>query len=172
MKALYFLALLAFVACGEAVDQQADTADTEQTPVDPKADWVSTDLSNEDFPLTVSTPPGTTPSVLWREEFGHLEVRAGDKFGLIISEEIGEIQRRKADLERDLIQTHTFVTDEPGRLVYRSEFPESDNLVFVHLYELLEVGDRSFVVSDIQDGKFSEADIEKMSGAVVPKAGS
>lgn len=131
------------------------------------------DLAAFDVPVTVdfgdiTTLGVDTPEVRWNEEFGHLEVGAGEHFGLTITEEPADIARLKADLDRDMLRKHTVTEETPEKLVYRSQFPDED-LVFIHFYEVVRVGEREFVIEDRAAGRFNEADIARMATAVHPK---
>lgn len=128
------------------------------------------DLAAFDVPLVVdlgdlATLGVDTPEVRWNEEFGHLEVNAGEHFGLTITEEPADLARLKADLDRDMLRKHTVMEETPEKLVYRSQFPDED-LVFIHFYQVLRVGDRAFVIEDRAEGRFNEADIARMGMAV------
>lgn len=155
-------------ACGdgkkEAAEQLADDTATEMP-----AAWVL-DLSTHDMPLTIdlgdrSTLGVDSATVVWNEEFGWLEVSAGERFMLTITEGPGDIERLKADLERDMLQKHTIIEETPVKVIYRSQFPDED-LVFVHFRQVITVGDRTFVVEDVREGRFNEMDIARMAGAV------
>jgi hypothetical protein len=128
------------------------------------------DLSRFDVPLLVdlgdlATLGVDSAAVQWNEEFGQLEVNAGERFGLVITEEPADIGRLKAELDRDMLRRNTVVQEDGDKLVYRSEFPDGD-IVFVHFYQVLRVGDREFIVRDADQGRFSEADVARMAAAV------
>ena len=159
--------LLLLAACGdgkrEAAEQQA-AADT--TAVTSSI----TDLSPYDVPFAldlgdVATLGVDSAQVKWNEEFGWLEVRAGDHFAVTISEEPGDLARLRSDLDRSTLQTHEIITETPALLVYRSQFPDED-LVFVHFYQVVQADGRTFVMQDAQGGRFNETDVTRMSGAV------
>ncbi len=128
-------------------------------------------LSAHDLPLLVEIDHQTlgtdTPEVRWNEEFGKLEVNAGDRFRLTIVEEAGDIERLKASLERDMLRRNTLIEDSPGLVVYRSEFPD-DTIVFVHFYQVVEHGGRTFVIESHDQGRFNEDDIRRMAASVRP----
>jgi hypothetical protein len=129
------------------------------------------DLSQHDVPLIVEldqTMPGAdTPEVRWNEEFGKLEVDAGERFRITISEERGDIARLKAGLERDMLRDHTIIEEEDDLVIYRSEFPD-ETIVFVHFYRVIEHEGRSFVIESHDQGRFNETDIRRMARAVTP----
>ena len=154
-------------SCGdgkkEAAQQMADTA-----AVAPSTYVI--DLLAHDLPLSVdlgdrSTLGSDSAAVVWNEEFGRLVVNAGERFAITITEAPGDLARLKADLDRDMLQKHTVIEETPEKLVYRSQFPDED-LVFVHFQQVITVGDRTFLVEDATDGRFNEADIKRMAGAV------
>lgn len=170
MKALIpVVLLLGLSACGgndgvpegEVVDSTATAAST------------VLDLAQYDTPLLVelgdlATLGVDTPSVKWNEEFGHLEVNAGEHFGLLITEEPGDLARLKADLDRDMLRKHTVIEEAPEKLVYRSEFPD-DAGSYIHFYRTVHVGDRTFVVTDAEQRRFNEADVKRMLGSIKAK---
>lgn len=168
---LFSAALLA--ACG---DGKADAAKRMAAAADSASSATATvDLAQFDLPLLFTAPDkqyteGAQPTILWKDEIGKLEVKAGEHFGLTIVEEPGDIARLKADLDRDLLKKNTVLKESPGMLVYKSEFPDDPSLVFVHFYQLVKAGDRAFVVEDVQAGmRFTEQDVERMGAAITPK---
>ena len=98
-----------------------------------------------------------------------MEVKAGDHFGLVITEEPGDIPRLKAALDRDLLRKNTLLRETPDLLTYRSEFPDDASLVFMHFYQVIKAGDRAFVVQDTEGQPFNQQDIDRMLAAVSPK---
>lgn len=176
MKYSIILVTLALLAsCG---DGKADAArklaeaqaEAEAAAVEPYL----LDLQAFDMPLVVSLPEMLTPDedstygkAVWNEEFGQLRVKAGDHFGLTITEDEGNIPRSKADLERDMLRKHSILEESPEHIVYRSQFPDED-LVFIHFYQVITVEGRSFVVEDMAEGRYNEADVARMTKAVRP----
>lgn len=167
------LLLLVLSACGDGKKEAAEQlASAESTAV---AEHI-VDLTRFDLPLELSMGDLATlgvdsVAVKWNEEFGWLEVRAGDHFGLTISEEPGDLERLKADLDRSTLQTHELLRDSSDILVYRSQFPD-EAIVFHHFYRSMEVDGRSFVVQDGPDGQYNEADVRRMVEAVRPRTAS
>ena len=160
------LALTFLVSCGDGKREAAEAASTASEPA---ATWLI-DLREHDLPLEVDLGDRATlgvdsASVVWNEEFGELRVNAGEHFAISISEEPGDIARLKADLERDMLRKHTVLEETPEKVVYRSQFPDED-IVFIHFYRLVPVGDRTFVVRDAAEGRFNEADVQRMVAAV------
>ncbi len=96
---------------------------------------------------------------------GQLELHAGERFSILVTEESGDIARLKADLERDQLRTSAIIEEQPDRLIWRSTFPDED-IVFVHFYRVIQVDGRSFVVQDDDRSRFSEADVSRMVAAV------
>jgi hypothetical protein len=160
--------ILALAACG---DGKADAAQHLADQQDSTAASVVIDLSAHDMPLLLTPPDkqltgGMDPTVIWKEEAGVLEVRAGDHFGLQISEEPGDLTRLKADLDRDLLRKNTVISETPEMLIYRSEFPDDPSLVFIHFHQVVKVGDRTFVAQDVQDLRFNEQDVKRMGASL------
>lgn len=169
MKALQFCLIMALVACGSPEGEKHEEGALTVENTGPSEGMVRTDLAGEDLPMTIDTPQlpdGLSPEITWKEEFGHVEVKAGDHFGLTISEVPGDLERKKGDLERDLLQTHEILQEESNMLVYKSTFPDSENLIFVHMYKVIETDGRTFVVEDLASGQYSESDINRMMGSL------
>lgn len=164
---LLALPLVSLTACGGGNQEPDPSTATDTTAV---AAGAEVRLGVFDVPLRVelgdlATLGVDSPRTRWNEEFGHIEVNAGEHFGLIITEEEPDIARLKADLDRDMLRKHTIIEETPEKLVYRSQFPDED-LVFVHFYQVVRVIDRTFIIEDRAEGRFNEADIARMSGAV------
>lgn len=169
MKAILPFGLLALLAsCGGQHD--GGTTATEDTTAVASAAPAVLDLATYDTPLMVelgdlATLGVDSPTVKWNEEFGHLEVNAGDHFGMLITEEPGDLARLKADLDRDMLRKHTVLEEGPEKLVYRSEFPD-DAGTYIHFYRIVQVGDRHFVITDVEERRFNEADVARMVGSI------
>ena len=173
---LLLASLLLMQACGDGKQQAAEQAtgtDTTATPA--VSNEPAVDLAEYDLPLAITFPPaqltgGAQPQLAWYEEEGYFGVKAGEHFGLRITEEPGDVARLKADLDRDLVRKNSLVTDTPELIVYQSQFPDDPSLVFMHFYQVLKAGDRTFVVESDPDGRFNATDIDRMRTAVATKS--
>lgn len=160
----FLLIALLLIGCADPVEEVA----TEEVGSSATAEDVNMiDLGSEGLPFSVVIPKAMGDAeVFWNEEFGYVEVRAGDRFGLTISEYPADIERKKADLHRDLLQTHEILSDDDQGLIYRSSFPDNDKLVFHHMYIVLEHEGRTFIVEDRAAGQFNLKDIELMANSL------
>lgn len=166
---LFALTLLA--GCG-GTDQATDgttQADSTAVPTVPPIDLASHGVPLMLTPLDMQLTDGQAPAIVWKDETGTLEVKAGDHFGIVITEEPGDVARLKAALDRDLLRKNTLLTETPELLTYRSEFPDDATLVFMHFYQVVKVGDRAFVIQDMDGQAFNQQDIERMVAAISPK---
>ncbi len=164
--------LLLFAACGQGGGSSADAQPADSTATAPPISANVLDLSQFDMPLLVNVPEkGTAPLAVMNEEMGQVEVRAGDHFGLAIKEMEPDFARLKADLERDMLLKNTIVQEAPELLLYRSEYPNEAG-VFMHFMQVVKLGARTFVVEDLQNGRFNETDAKEMVAAVMPKPAS
>lgn len=167
MRAALICAFAILISCGDP----SPDVDLQNQMTAPTS--LAVDLDGSGFPLTVELGDPTTfgvdsAQVKWNEEAGQLEVRAGDRFGILITEEPGDLARLKADLQRDQLRTSTIVEEKPDRMVWRSTFPDEE-IVFVHFYRVVEADGRMFVVQDDDHGRYSEADVYRMVDAVRTK---
>lgn len=167
---LFAMALL--VGCSGGTGPAADgtpTTDSTAAATPPPIDLASHGLPLLLTPLDKQFTDGQEPAMVWKDETGTLEVKAGEHFGLAITEEPGDIPRLKADLDRDLLRKNTALRETPELLIYRSEFPDDASLVFLHFYQVVRAGDRTFVVQDIEGKPFNQQDIDRMLAAISPK---
>jgi hypothetical protein len=169
---LPLLGLGLLAACGSGAVQPVDDVASADSSATVAAAPI--DLASQGLPLLLTPPDkqltaGQDPAMVWKDETGTLEIRAGDHFGLMIREEPGDIPRLKASLERDLLKKNTLLRETPELLTYKSEFPDDPSLVFMHFCQVVRAGDRTFVVQDIDGQTFNQQDIERMMAAVSPK---
>ena len=175
MKHAFPLALVLLLsACGGGSTTTNTTTGADSTSTVAPVAGTPVDLGAHHLPLMVMAPDkqllgGAEPQVLWKDQIGLLEVRAGEHFGLTIVEEPGDIARKKADLDRDLLRKNTILKETTELLVYRSEFPDDPSLVYIHFLQVVKVGDRSFVVEDIPELRFNEQDVERMAASISAK---
>ncbi|MCO6481291.1 MAG: hypothetical protein J5I62_00715 [Flavobacteriales bacterium] len=159
------------VACGTA----STGPSTDGTAPGEPARATLTDLSAHHLPLLLETPADApAPDIVWKDEFGKLMVRAGDHFALEIFEAPSDLNRLKADLDRDLLRKNTIVEEAPDLLIYRSEFPDDSTLLSFHFNRSVTVGDRTFQIQDAQDDgmAFSLEEVRTMAVAVRPRPGA
>ncbi len=168
MKQLLFLPIMfvLLTACGEGEKVENGEADTRE-----QAAHHSIDLREHDVPLAVDLDPDLAaahePEVRWNEQNGKLEVNAGERFRITITEEPGDIGRLKESLERDMLRTTTVIEEDPQMVIYRSTFPDEE-IVFVHFYRVIEHDGRSFVIESHNEGRFNEEDVRRMARSVRP----
>ncbi len=132
----------------------------------------SVDLAEYYMPLVLEMPTGApAPTLVWKDEIGKLEVRAGGHFAIEISEAPADMERLKADLDRDLLKKNTIVEEKPDLIIYRSEFPDDTTLVFYHFDRSVTADGRIFHIEDADDGTaFTLEDVNKMAAAVHVKS--
>ena len=169
-RSLIILVLLLFTACAAPETEQGTipdrTAEEERTVM-----VKSVDLLAHDMPLVVQLDPQVqdTATVRWNEQLGRLEVSAGEGFQLTIMEEEADLDRLKADLERDMLRKNTIIEETPDQVIYRSEFPD-ETITFVHFYRIVRHDGRTFVVQSNDQGRFNETDVKRMAQSVIPAA--
>jgi hypothetical protein len=173
------LALLSLAACGDGkADAARQLEQAREAPAEDAPQFAKVlELHGFDMPLSVGLPEVGTPmagtdslfaQALWLEEFGHLVVRAGDRFAITIAEEPADVERLKQGMEQDLLRKFTIMEERPGQLIYKAEYPDSPELTFIHFYRVVEADGRTFVVEDMDGGQYNEAEIRFMAAAVQP----
>lgn len=166
--ALALTCAVLLVACGAPGNSEEDSGAAEAGNA-PVASATTIDLSQFDMPLLVNVPQnGHEPKAIMNEERGRAEVRAGEHFGLIVTEMEPDFARLKADLDRDMLVKNTITQETPDLIVYTSEFPDGTG-TFTHFMQVVRSGARTFVVEDLPDGRFNESDGRAMVAAVSAK---
>lgn len=165
--AIALFCAITLVACG-APGTGAGTDNTADAGTTASA-GNTIDLSQFDMPLLVNVPQnGHEPKAIMNDERGRAEVRAGEHFGLIVTEMAPDFARLKADLDRDMLVKNTITQETPDLIVYTSEFPDGTG-TFTHFMQVVRSGGRTFVVEDLPDGRFNESDGRAMVAAVSAK---
>ncbi|MBK9058447.1 MAG: hypothetical protein IPL81_00720 [Flavobacteriales bacterium] len=173
MKALFPSAVLGTAllmnACG---DGKSDAAKQMAAAADSARAAATVDLAEYHMPLVLEMPTGApVPTLVWKDEIGKLAVRAGDHFAIEISEAPADMERLKADLDRDLLKKNTIVEEKPELIIYRSEFPDDTALVFYHFDPSVTADGPIFHIEDADDGTpFTLEDVNKMATAVHVKS--
>lgn len=152
-------------ACG---DGGSDVAKQMAAAADSARIAASVDLGEYQMPLVLEMPTGApAPTLMWKDEIGKLSIRAGDHFAIEISEGSADMDRLKADLDRDLLKKNTIVQETPELIIYRSEFPDDTTLVFHHFDRSVTSDGRTFHVEDADDGgAYTLENVEKMAAAI------
>ncbi len=165
-----FILPLVLLACGTPEPETTTEVPTQESEKE-TGTGRTIDLSQHDLPLAVHIDPqllgSDSATVTWNDAIGRLEVDAGERFLITITEEEGDMERLKADLDRDMLRKNTIIQETPGLLIYRSEFPD-ETIAFVHFYRIITHAGRTFVVQSHDQGRFNQADIERMANAVAP----
>lgn len=169
-RSLLLLPLLLICACGEPGTDPETSTGTATEEVE-RSTGKMIDLSAHDVPLAVQVDQqlvgADTTIITWNETFGRLEVAAGERFQITITEEEADLARLKADLDRDMLRKNTIIEEAPGLVIYRSEFPD-ETITFVHFYRIVQHDGRTFVVQSNDQGRFNEADVRRMAASVMP----
>ena len=155
-------------ACG---DGKSDAAKLMTAAADSARAAAFVDLAEYHMPLMLEMPTGApAPTLVWKDAAGKLAVNAGDHFAIEISEAPADMERVKADLDRDLLKKNTILQETPELLIYKSEFPDDTTLVFYHFDRWVAADGRSFHVEDADDGSsYTLEDVNKMAAAVQVK---
>lgn len=128
------------------------------------------DISEEVFQLSIAIPQDyaldNPPRINFNPAFGHMEVKCGDVFALIITEESGNIDETIEQLERDLVFKYE-IEDQTNRgLLYKQFIPGSDR-EFWHFYVMVPGSETGYVVRDAQVDELNAHQSRKIYDALV-----
>lgn len=128
------------------------------------------DISEEVFNLSIALPQDyaldNPPRIDFNPAFGHLEVKCGDVFGLIITEESGDINEVIEQLERDLVFKYEIEEQTSNSLLYK-QFFSGNNQEFWHFYVILPGSETNYVVRDAQMDELNAHQSRKIYDALI-----
>ena len=171
MKKLLYLCVLPLMlltACGETTT--TDETDTpENTPAVDLTGLEIFDMSEQGLFLTMMVPNKDEargePVLTYQDGLDNFVLQVGEKFQMVITEDIPDFDLLRGDLEADLTFTNTIVKDEENCLVYVSEAADLEK-TFHHFYMTCNIDGIDYVIQDHQMGEFNQMNIDKMIKSV------
>ena len=121
------------------------------------------EISINDTPLSIMVPDSSKEKLsIVKQSWGATEIKAGTHFQISISEDQGDIALKKSDVaDNDVNKFKRYIKDEPTLLSWESEITEPE----FHFYTVQKIGAASYLIEDIKEEHFSEADIQQMIDA-------
>ncbi|HRD38122.1 MAG TPA: hypothetical protein PLC65_05785, partial [Bacteroidia bacterium] len=111
--------------------------------------------------------PDTTNSKMeiMEQTWGALEIKIGKDFQLSITEDPGDMELRKTDIQGDEVNKFkSFVVDEPTTIMWESEITKPE----FHFYSIQKLGNSTYVYEDIKSTEgepLSKEAVQKMVDA-------
>ncbi|MCB0802197.1 MAG: hypothetical protein KDB74_03800 [Flavobacteriales bacterium] len=165
-----FIALF-LIACGSS--ETKSTAETENENTENQnsesaidlTDMEKTDLSEFDFPIEIYIPSNNGKPEITATEWGSLEIRIGDNFGVEIVPNGSDITSRKADMDKDLVFTYNFIEESPDLIVYEQTILDSGVEPEFHFFMNKTINGELFEIKSLAEMNFKKHHIEKMLNA-------
>lgn len=161
--------LLGLGAC-TSPDSGSGTNENSTEVLEESPDVQRLDIFEEVFNLSIALPQDyaldNPPRINFNPAFGHMEVKCGEVFALIITEESGNIDETIEQLERDLVFKYE-IEDQTNRgLLYKQFIPGSDR-EFWHFYVMVPGSVTGYVVRDAQMDELNAHQSRKIYDAIV-----
>ncbi|MBS1646582.1 MAG: hypothetical protein JST67_04515 [Bacteroidetes bacterium] len=109
--------------------------------------------------------PDSTVGVLdtAMQSSGEYLIKVGKDFQVSVIESNGDIKQRKADIEADDVnKLKKYFTNDSTTLMWQSGIADMSEF---HFYQIMHVGNRTYVFEDIKGEPFSEQATQKMLDA-------
>ncbi len=133
----------------------------EKTDNTPKvAGMMDLDLSPHGVPVSIMVPDSSKGKLeVVVQSWGATEIKVGNGFQLSIADDEGDITLAKSDIAgNDVNKFKRYVLDEPTAIIWESQITEPE----FHFYAIVKVGEKSYVLKDIEGDMFSEEQVKKM----------
>ena len=135
----------------------------EQATVEAPAGMITLDLSKYGKPFTIFVPDSTLGKMeIVEQSWGALEIKIGKSFQLSITEDPGDLELRKKDIQGDEVNKFkSFSVEEPTTIMWESEITKPE----FHFYSIQKIGNSTYVFEDIKSAEaepFSKENIQKM----------
>lgn len=157
--------LVFFTACGtsESTDSK-ETTKAETTPTNEYEGYVQHNLSLIDYTASIQVPgselTGKKPE-LFTDDFGRVNVQAGKRFHIVISDNEANLDQKKSELSNDIFYKTSFIKEQDDLLVYEQSLPDGSQKQF-HFIQSIPVDGGKITVCSEPKGKFKESHIDRM----------
>lgn len=130
------------------------------------AGMITLDLSKYGKPFTIFVPDTTSAKMeIMEQTWGALEIKIGKDFQLSITEDPGDMELRKTDIQGDEVNKFkSFIVDEPTTIMWESEITKPE----FHFYSIQKLGNSTYVYEDIKSTEgepLSKEAVQKMVDA-------
>lgn len=159
------LSIISAIAIIASVQSCGDKKEEPAAVVAP-AGMITLDLSKYGKPFTIFVPDTTNSKMeIMEQTWGALEIKIGKDFQLSITEDPGDMELRKTDIQGDEVNKFkSFVVDEPTTIMWESEITKPE----FHFYSIQKLGNSTYVYEDIKSTEgepLSKEAVQKMVDA-------
>ncbi|MFH1005295.1 MAG: hypothetical protein V1781_07370 [Bacteroidota bacterium] len=162
MKKSFFIfaifAMLAVTGCGNSDSDNSTTTDIPNG-------IIAVDLSKYEIPILINIPDSTIGLLeITANAQGGVNINVGNNFNIIIIEGEGNMKMKKNDIVNDAVRKFVrYVIEDTNAILWEWQI-EGQEAEF-HFYSIVKVGNKSFEVSNVEGGFFSEKSAIQMLDA-------
>lgn len=159
------LSIISAIAIITSVQSCGDKKEEPAAVVAP-AGMITLDLSKYGKPFTIFVPDTVNAKMeIMEQSWGALEIKIGRDFQLSITEDPGDMELRKTDIQGDEVNKFkSFIVDEPTTIMWESEITKPE----FHFYSIQKLGNSTYVYEDIKSTEgepLSKEAVQKMVDA-------
>lgn len=171
MKKIFYLigvvAVFGFASCGNGTDESNGENTGDSTEVVILKGYEELDLTEWGFPMSVMVPNAELngDAEVSMTDWGALQIKVGQDFGIEIIYGEGDIELLKMDLEEDLVFESEILVEEQKGIMYKQDIPDSGVKTQFHFFYAATIGNEVYEVKDLMDGEYGKGMIEKMMQA-------
>jgi len=97
-----------------------------------------------------------------RTNWGSLQIRVGDRFGMELQQEPMSIEEKKAELMDEQVYTVEFIEDTPNLLFWKKSIPDSGIDPEFQFFYLYQADGFNVEIKSFASEQFSESAVKKM----------
>lgn len=163
VKPLFFTALIAFtIACGGNKSKQAEEDSTAASASEAQ-DLKQIDLSEYQLNATISIPDDSKGKAeLMATDWGSIEVKIDDWYGLEIVPYGMSVIDKKAELKADLVYDIAYLIDKENLIFYKKTITDSELDPEFHFFMTKEIDGELIEIKSSSDQSYTKSQVEKM----------
>lgn len=164
-KFLFLALITGFVACGAPKEEAQEETNSESTEnVEEAADLAGMEevsLADYQMESSISLPMDRKPDIV-ATDWGSIEIRIGDKFGIEILPAGISVAEHKEELASDLVYNIEYLEDSENLVVYKKSIEGSDIDAEHHFFMNFEADGELYEIKSLADMSFKKPQVDKM----------
>jgi hypothetical protein len=118
-------------------------------------------LSEYELPGSIYLPMTQKPEII-ATDWGSLEIRIGDNFGIEILPSGLSVEEHREELSKDLVYTIEYLKETERLVSYQKSIKDSDIKPEHHFFMNIEANGELYELKSLAEGSFSKGSIDKM----------
>jgi hypothetical protein len=157
--------ITSIVACGGPEDNNKPESSNESSVVEENqtdTEGMEVQSLNEfELPGSILLPMTQKPDII-KTDWGSIEIRIGDNFGIEIMPSGLSVAEHKEELAKDLVYSVEYLEETNTLLSYKKAIKDSDIKSEHHFFMNMESDGELYEIKSLAEGSFSKINIDKM----------